>query len=253
MKRRTHSIRGVEILFEDDAVIVVDKAPGILTEATRRGEGFTVQSALDLHVRKGQARSSKRVWPVNRLDRETSGVLLFAKSPEIREAIQAVWHSEVEKTYLAIAWGKPPAPNGSFHGYLYEDRDLFVRQLPATDTPANRARIVQLGAKYAETDYEVLAEKADMTLLRVRLRTGRRNQIRVQFADAGCPLVGDAKYGPHAKPFRELLCLHALELSFPHPVTGKRLGFQAALPTVFTRLFPAAFPAHERHDENGHD
>ncbi len=253
MKRRNHSIRGVNILFEDDSVIVADKAPGILTEATRRNEGFTVQSALDIHVRKGQARSAKRVWPVNRLDRETSGVLLFAKSPEIREAIQSFWHSEVEKTYLAIVWGKPPAAAGTFRGYLYEDRDLFVRQLPADDTPVNRLRIKQLNAKYAETDYAVVSEKAEMTLLRIRLRTGRRNQIRVHFADAGCPLVGDAKYGPGARPFGERLCLHALELSFPHPLAGRRLTFRAAVPAVFIRFFPAAFPPQVRHGENGHE
>ena len=253
MKRRDHTIRGVRILYEDEALIVVDKEPGILTEATRRGEAFTVQNALDIHVRKGQSRSSRRVWPVNRLDRETSGVLLFAKSLETREALQAVWHTEVGKTSLAIARGRPPAASGTFHGHLYEDRDLFVRQLPADDTPATRERIARLGAKYAETDYEVLAERAGMTLVRVRLKTGRRNQIRVQFADAGCPLVGDPKYGTADKSSRERLCLHALSLSFPHPATGRRLTFRTEVPPVFSRLFPAVFTSEGSHDENGHD
>ena len=101
-------------------------------------------------------------------------------------------------------------------------------------------RIARFGAKFAATAYEVLAEKSAMTLFKVWLRTGRRNQIRVQFADAGCPLVGDAKYGPNARPFRERLCLHAMSITLPHPADGHSLHFDAEIPTVFRRLFPAA-------------
>lgn len=239
MKRQSHLPRGIALLHEDGDLLVVDKAPGILTEPTRKGEAFTVQGVLDTYVRKGQARSSKRVWPVHRLDRETSGVLVFAKSPDMRERLQAVWHTAVEKTYLAVVWNRPPEPAGNLAGYLYEDADLYVRPLPVDDAPASRARRERLGAKYAETAYEVLDTRAGKTLVRVRLLTGRRNQIRVQFADIGCPLVGDAKYGPDAPPFRARLCLHALSIAFPHPATGARLLFRAEIPDVFLRLFPS--------------
>lgn len=234
-------IRGIDILFEDDDLLVVDKAAGVLTEATRRKEAFTAENALNAYIRKGQPRSSKHVRLVHRLDRETSGALVFAKTDEVCEFLKDVWHDAVEKTYLAIAWGEPSPPSGTLAGYLYEDRDLFVRQL--REPPARGGPPV----KFAQTDYRTLASRRGMSLVAVKLRTGRRNQIRVQFADAGHPLVGDEKYGPGAKPFRERMCLHALSISFPHPRTGRPLLFEAPVPPVFIRLFGAgAFAGLQR-------
>lgn len=232
MKHLSHKIRGIDILYEDNDIIVVNKEHGILTEETRKGELFTAENALNNYVRKGQARSSKRVWLVHRLDRDTSGLLIFAKSEFVRESLQAVWHEKVEKIYIAAVWGTPPAKSGTLTGYLYEDKNLFVRQLSSPDE--------RFLTKFAQTDYEVIADDHGMTLVKVRLHTGRRNQIRVQFADIGCPLVGDSKYGPHAKPFRERMCLHAYSLTFPHPVTGKQLSFTTDIPQVFIKLFPKA-------------
>lgn len=226
-RRSRHRPFGLEILYEDDDLIVVDKMAGLLTEETRRGESRTAERILDDYVRKGCYRSSRRVWLVHRLDRDTSGVLIFAKSEAIREALQENW-PDVVKNYLAVVWGHLEEPSGVLTGYLYEDDAFFVHQ-----TQDER------GGKFARTDYELLAERGAMSLVRIRLHTGRKNQIRVQFAASGHPVVGDAKYGPRARPFRERLCLHAKSISFTHPATGKRLFFETPTPPVFTRLVPS--------------
>lgn len=225
-KRSRHRPAGLEILYEDDDLIVVDKTAGLLTEATRKGEARTAENILDDYVRKGCRRSSRRVWLVHRLDRDTSGVLLFAKSEEARDILRENWPGVV-KIYLAAVWGHLREPSGVLTGYLYEDDAFFVHQ-----TRDER------GGKFARTDYEALSERNGMTLVRVRLHTGRKNQIRVQFAAIGHPVVGDGKYGRHARPFRERLCLHAKSISFPHPRTGERLFFETPSPGVFDRLFP---------------
>lgn len=236
MNSSRHKIRGIDILYEDSSIIVVEKAEGILTEETRKGETFTAENALNNYLRKGQARSSKRVWLVHRLDRDTSGILIFAKNELIREKLADVWHTAVVKTYIAAVWGCPENDTGTLCGYLYEDRNLFVRQLSVNEakklSPSDFALL-----KYAETEYEVTARNRNMSLLKIHLHTGRRNQIRVQFASIGHPLVGDRKYGPHSPPFKERMCLHAISIDFPHPVTGKPMHFETAVPRVFQKLF----------------
>lgn len=235
----SHKIRGIDILFEDECLIVVNKDCGILTEETRRHEPFTAENAINTYIRKGQLRSSKRVFLVHRLDRETSGVLIFAKDELTREKLQAVWHEKVEKTYLAALWGTPSPENGSLTGYLYEDKNLFVRQVPSPDSPLRNPSPGTVAPKFAKTDYEVIAEHRGLSLVKVHLCTGRRNQIRVQFACAGHPIVGDDKYGQSMRPFKDRLCLHSLSISFPHPKTGRQLFIETPVPAVFPRLFPS--------------
>lgn len=223
----------IGILYEDRDLIVIDKPAGLLTEQTRRKETLTLENAVNFHIRKGQSRSSRHVWLVHRLDRDTSGVIVFAKTEEACDFLKSVWHESVTKKYLAAVWGVPDPKSGSLEGYLLEDKNLYVRQIlkPKPDEIASGV------VKFARTDYETIAVKHDMALVSARLHTGRRNQIRVQFAAVGHPLVGDLKYGPNARPFRERMCLHAQSIEFPHPVTRKQMKFTSPTPDVFTRLF----------------
>ena len=220
---RKHRPRGVEILHEDRDLFVVNKAPGLLTTGTRRDEAFTAENVLSDYLRKGCSRSNKHVFLVHRLDRETSGVLLFAKSEEAQERLKSNWKA-TEKLYLAAVRGHLKEKSGVFSSYLAENEDLYVYSV---DDPAQ--------GRLSQTAYEVIKETPSLTLVKIRLLTGRKNQIRVHFAENGHPVVGDPKYGTN-DPFRERLCLHAKSISFDHPHSGKRLFFDTPIPDVFNRL-----------------
>lgn len=217
---------GFKIIYEDDDIYVTFKDAGLLTEATRRHEPFTLEGALNDRLRKGQSRSRRHVWLVHRLDRDTAGVMVVAKSEEASEALKGCWHEAVVKQYLAVVRGVPDPPSGVLKGCLYGDADLFVRQIPESAARAFTARHPGVALKYAETAYETLGAKRGMALLRLTLATGRRNQIRVQLADAGWPILGDAKYGAPSRGASAPLHLHAFRLSFPHPRTGERMTFE---------------------------
>lgn len=215
-------MRGIEILHEDPDVIVISKAAGVLSCATRRGgDEYSVESALTDYVRKGQARSRKCVYLVHRLDRETSGVMMVAKTPEAQEHFRSRWNEITEKTYLARVHGHLEAKEGAFESYLAENpRTLSVHSVK---DPAH--------GKFASTLYRVLEEDRGTSLVEVRLKSGRKNQIRVHFAEAGHPVVGDARYGgAKHRGERGPLMLHAWRLAFVHPHSGKRLEFEAAPP-----------------------
>ena len=220
---RRHRPRGLEILHEDRDLFVVNKESGVLTIATQRDEAFTAENVMNDYVRKGCARSSKHVYLVHRLDRETSGVLIFAKSEEAQQKLKANWKNN-EKLYLAAVHGHLKEKTGLFSSYLVENDDLFVRSV-------SDPRI----GKFSQTAYTVVKETPKLSFVKIKLLTGRRNQIRVQFADQGHPLVGDSRYGTN-DPFRERLCLHAKSIAFDHPHTGKRLFFDTPIPEVFSRL-----------------
>jgi len=220
-----HRPRGVEILYEDRDLIVVNKESGVLTIATHRDEDFTAENVLNTYVRKGCARSNKHVFLVHRLDRETSGVLIFAKSEEAQGKLKANWKNN-DKFYLTAVHGRLKEKSGVYSSYLAEGEDLFVRSV------ANPA----LG-KFSQTAYAVIRETPALSLVKIRLLTGRRNQIRVQFADHGNPVIGDARYG-NRDTDRERLCLHAKSIAFDHPHSGERLLFDTPIPEVFKRLCP---------------
>jgi tRNA pseudouridine32 synthase/23S rRNA pseudouridine746 synthase/23S rRNA pseudouridine1911/1915/1917 synthase len=220
-----HSPRGVEILHEDRDLFVVCKAVGVLSTGTRRNEAFTAENVLSNYLRKGCARSTKHVYLVHRLDRETSGVMLFAKSEEAQQRLKDNW-SKNEKTYYAALRGNLKEKKGTLSSYLAEDEDLFVYSVK---DPAQ--------GKLSKTAYEVVAENPTMSLVKINLLTGRKNQIRVQFAEIGHPVVGDQKYGNN-DPFKDRLCLHAKTIAFDHPYSGKRLTFDTQLPQTFLWLFP---------------
>ena len=196
------------ILYEDRDVIIVDKPAGLLTTHTRAKEPNTVEAWLNDYVRKGQRRSRLQVWLVHRLDRETSGVIMFAKTREVAEWFRADWNSLTEKTYLARVEGMLAEESGVFESYLRDDeRTMKVRSVSDS----------RLG-KLARTEWRRISAEGGTTLVEVSLKSGRKNQIRVHFSEAGHPVVGDVKYG--ARPAARM-CLRSVRLKFRHPHTGK--------------------------------
>jgi RluA family pseudouridine synthase len=212
---------GLVILYEDKDILVVDKPAGLLTIATAREKSQTAYFILTDYVRKGSARA--RVFIVHRLDRETSGVVLFAKTIESKLKLQEGW-TTTEKHYLAIVQGRPTKKADTITSYLAENKAHHVY---STGSSRNGRR--------ASTAYRVLKEAKGKTLLDVHLLTGRKNQIRVHLADIGHPVVGDRKYGnakgPHAR-----LALHARSISFVHPVSGQRMTLEAPTPRLFDKM-----------------
>jgi tRNA pseudouridine32 synthase/23S rRNA pseudouridine746 synthase/23S rRNA pseudouridine1911/1915/1917 synthase len=218
--------QGLVILHEDQDIIVVDKPPGLLTvgaDADQPRQTHTAHFVLTDYVRKSCARSRKRVFVVHRLDRETSGVLIFAKSQEAKQRLQDRWKA-TKKKYLAAVHGRCEKMSETITGYLAENRAYFVYSTP---DPAV--------GKLAETAYRVLKQTRRFALLEVDLLTGRKNQIRVHLAGIGHPVVGDRKYGQRNDSFAHL-ALHARSISFQHPFSGKELTFTAKVPAYFHKL-----------------
>ena len=208
---------GIRIRHEDDAVLVIEKPEGLLSIASPSEPERTVYASLTDHVRKGNKFGRERVWIVHRLDRETSGLMVFAKNEAAKQALQEGWEA-VEKKYLAVVEGGPPKEAGTFDSHLDESNPLKV--YVAEENPRTRRALTQ---------YRVTKKGKKTSLLELTLETGRRHQIRVQLAEAGCPIVGDKKYGAETNPIRRI-ALHATSLRFPHPVTQKEMSFQSPLP-----------------------
>lgn len=224
----------LSLLYEDEHLLVVYKRPGLLTVPTRpESSETTVQSILRAYVRREHPRNS--VYVVHRLDRETSGVLVFARTPELQEYMRTYWRQLVtERTYIAVAEGVFDQPEGTITTWLTEDNRRAMVYSSPTDN----------GGQKAITHYKVLRQSpvtcnpSPVTLLELHLETGRTNQIRVHLASIHHPVVGDRKYGHglDESPI-DRLCLHAKVLAFIHPVTEKKVRFEAPVPKEFNRLF----------------
>ena len=213
------------ILYEDRDVIVIDKPAGLLTTHTRAKETNTAEGWLNDYVRKGQRRSRLHVWLVHRLDRETSGVMMFAKSEEVAEKFRANWNELTEKTYLARVEGELADDSGVYESWLQEDADGYkVRSVPGPSSVSRLPSKVIRQPKFARTEWKKISAEDGTTLVEVVLKSGRKNQIRVHFSEAGHPVVGDVKYGGQ-KASR--LYLHSARLRFRHPHTGDWLEFAA--------------------------
>ena len=216
------------ILYEDRDVIVIDKPAGMLTTHTRAKETNTAEEWLNDHVRKGQARSRRHVWLVHRLDRETSGVMMFAQTEEVAEAFRADWNNLTEKTYVARVEGELAEEKGVFESWLREDADGYkVRSVSRGQQAHDGKRGRRTGdgtAKLARTEWRKISTCEGTTLVEVTLKSGRKNQIRVHFSEAGHPVIGDVKYGGQ-KASR--LYLHSARLRFKHPHTGQWLEFSS--------------------------
>ncbi len=214
--------RGLPILHEDKDIIVVDKPAGLLTIGTEREKARTAHFLLNDYVRKGNPKSRNRVYVVHRLDKDTSGLLLFAKSEQAKKYLQGHW-GDTDKRYLAIVHGQLTPQEGTISSYLAENAAQKVYTAAAAQ------------GKLSHTAYKVLQASKGLSLVEIKLLTGRKHQIRVHFAEKGHPVVGDRKYGG-GEPLFKRLALHACSLSFPHPHSGKQMTFVLGMPEDFGRL-----------------
>ena len=215
--------KGLTVLHEDKDIIVVEKPCGLLSIGTDRDKARTVHSILNEYVRKGDPRSRNRVYIVHRLDRETSGILILAKSEAAKNFLQEHWQ-ETDKRYITVVYGSLTPKAGTISSYLAENSAFTVYSTP---DPA--------AGKLSHTEYTVLKETKGFSLLEIHLLTGRKHQIRVHLSEKGHPVVGDRKYGKGNDAYGTL-ALHARSISFTHPVSGKRLTFETGIPDFFTRL-----------------
>jgi len=224
-KRSTnrHLARGLEILYEDKEILVVYKPAGLLTVGTETNKSRTACYILTDYVRKGCLKSRNRVFVVHRLDQWTSGVLVFAKSEEVKLRLQAQW-KDTGKKYLAVVYGRPAKKEDTITSYLAENKAYVVY----STTDATKGKL-------AHTAYKVLKETKEFSLLEISLLTGRKNQIRVHLADKGHPIVGDRKYGKPGDVHKRL-ALHSKSISFKHPASGKQMTFETRTPAYFNKL-----------------
>jgi len=222
-----HLPHGIAILYEDRDVLVVDKPPGLLTMGTDREKERTAYYLLMNYVRKGQSRSRQRIFIVHRLDRETSGIVIFAKSQPAKVTLQERW-PETRKQYFAVVHGVCDPPAATIETYLVENEAHVVY----STHDARRGRI-------ARTTYRVVEQGRRLALLEIDLLTGRKHQIRVHLAGIGHAVVGDRKYGRETKPFPRL-ALHAKSISFPHPFDGRPVTIETPLPPAFRALMRGA-------------
>jgi 23S rRNA pseudouridine1911/1915/1917 synthase len=208
------------VLFEDQDIIVVDKPAGISTSST--DGSLNIQEILSVFLR-SQSKGRFRAHVVHRLDKEVSGVLLFAKTHEAMEIIKDKWQ-ETEKHYYALVEGTPKETQGTIKSWLLEDKSQKVHSVGERPD-----------AKYSVTNYTTIKKVDNNTLLDIRTDTGRKNQIRVHMSDIGCPIVGDRKYGS-SDEFKRRVRLHAYSLSFPHPVEERTITVKSPMPEGFLSL-----------------
>jgi len=190
---------------------------------TERDKSRTLYAMLTAYVRKGYSKSSKRIFIVHRLDRDTSGIVIFAKSMEAKLRLQGRWE-ETEKKYIAVVHGRCEKREATISTYLAENKARVVYS--TTDS---------IKGKLSHTAYRVLKDTKEFSLLEVNPLTGRKHQIRVHLAGIGHPVMGDEKYGRRKKA-NNWLALHAKSISFTHPISGKRLTFDTGFPEYFNKL-----------------
>ncbi len=216
--------RGFRILFEDASVIVIDKDAGLLSMATERENLLTAYSILSRRVKRKNP--DERIFIVHRLDRDTSGVMMFAKSEKVQSTLQTDWNENVsERTYLAVVEGNVTENTGRVRSFLKENKAMVMY---STSDSENGVEAI--------THYKVIKRGNGFTLLEIELETGRKNQIRVHMKDIGHCVAGDEKYGSKLNPLGRL-GLHAHVLAFRHPVNGKTVRFETPIPAKFSALF----------------
>jgi len=220
---RKYQPRGLSILYEDRDILVVNKASGLLTVGSEKVRDNTAYYLLNNYVRKGNPKSRHRIFIVHRLDRDTSGVIVFAKSADAKRYLQSEWQG-FKKIYYAVVHGAPREKTGVISSYLAENS---VKKMYSVDDPKK--------GKLARTGYKVLRESRNYSLLEIDLLTGRKNQIRVHLAEKGCPVVGDKKYGEKEQGAKRL-ALHAASLTMAHPYSKEKMTFEAKVPDYFKAL-----------------
>ena len=219
-KKAFHS-NDIDIVYEDPYLLVVDKRPGLLSMSNNTRQQ-TVQTVLNRYLEKGGGRNTSHL--VHRLDRDTSGLMVYAKDVQTQQSLIDGWqHLVTDRRYIALVEGELESQRGRIQSWLTEDKRFITHSSP-----------VDNGGKLAVTHYEVVSSSNGYSLVECELETGRKNQIRVHMADLGHPVVGDHKYGSEIDPMRRL-GLHAYMLCFTHPVTGKHLRFETPVPVPFEK------------------
>jgi len=222
--KETKPCAGLTIVHEDEAIIVIDKSAGLLTIATEKEKTRTAYYRLTEWLKQRSGSDRERIFIVHRLDRETSGLLVFARNETVKRQLQDNWQ-EVDKRYTAIVEGVPKEKSGRIASNLRETKFLRVY---STHDSKNEGRP-------SVTNYKLLKAGNNYAMLEITLETGRKNQIRVHLSDIGHPVVGDKKYGTGTDPLGRL-ALHANYLAFAHPITGERLEFHSKMPAKFHML-----------------
>ena len=211
----------LDIVYEDPYLLIIDKHPGLLSMSNNSRQQ-TVQTVLNRYLEKGGGRNTSHL--VHRLDRDTSGLMVYAKDVQTQQTLINGWQQLVtDRRYIALVEGELENSRGRIQSWLTEDKRFITHSSP-----------VDNGGKLAVTHYEVMASSNGYSLVECELETGRKNQIRVHMADLGHPVVGDHKYGSENDPIRRL-GLHAYMLCFVHPVTGKHMRFETPVPALFEK------------------
>lgn len=215
--------RYVKIVYEDRYLVVIEKNIGILSMAAGHSS-LNVKSVLDDYFKHSRQHCTAHV--VHRLDRDTSGLMIYAKDIETEQILEHDWHNIVyDRRYVAVVSGEMEDNEGTIANWLKDNKNYVTYSSPVNN-----------GGKYAVTHFFVLDRTTEHSLVEFRLETGRKNQIRVHSADMGHPVCGDIKYGNGKDPIGRL-CLHAYVLCFYHPVTHERLEFETMIPATFRKIF----------------
>ncbi|MDD3815513.1 MAG: RluA family pseudouridine synthase [Desulfocapsaceae bacterium] len=226
MREQAKTCPGLSIIYEDEAIIVIDKPAGLLTIATEKEKRKTAYYLLSNYLKERSKSTKSRIFIVHRLDQGTSGLLVFAKNEAAKQILQDNWE-HADKRYTAIVEGVPREKEGKIASRLSESKALRVYSIRDKSEEGKEAR----------TNYKVIKESDAYALLDITLLTGRKNQIRVHMADHGTPIAGDKKYDAKTNPLRRL-ALHAYYLSFNHPtIPEKRMEFEIPTPGKFYMLF----------------
>lgn len=217
--------RRVKLIYEDDDIIVINKGYGLLSMGNDRVSDGTAYSIVRDYVK--WQNPANKLFIVHRLDRDTSGLMMFARNIQAKETLQHNWNNMVlERKYIAVVEGKVDTDQGTLRSYLVENTRYEVYSTPNPDIE---------GAQLAVTRYKVLKRANGYTLLELSLDTGRKNQIRVHMSDMQHPISGDRKYGAKSSPIHRL-ALHAMTLKFAHPITRQLMSFTTPIPTAFTSM-----------------
>mgnify|MGYP000088418936 CR=1 FL=1 len=217
-------IIGLKIIFEDEDILIINKESGLLSIAGGEQKELTVHHQLMEYVRRSNP--SNRVFIVHRLDRDTSGLMIFAKNEKAKLTLQDNWQEAVlERTYMALVEREVKKPEGKIVSWLTESKTLMMYSSPKPN-----------GGQEAITHYKVVKSTKAYSLLEIHLETGRKNQIRVHMQDIGHPVVGDKKYGSTTNPLGRM-GLHAQVLVFIHPTTGQSMSFKTDIPGKFLTVF----------------
>ncbi len=215
--------KNYNIVYEDDFIIVIDKHSGLLSISTDSENYATAYSILSNHVKRQKA--TNRIFIIHRLDRDTSGLMMFAKSEKIQTLLQKDWKNNVrERLYSVLVEGKVEEKEGTLKSYIYESKSLIMH---STQNPEK--------GDLAITHFKTIKTNESYSLLEIKLATGKKNQIRLHMQSMGHSVAGDKKYGAHTNPIGRL-GLHASVLEFIHPVSGKVLRFESRIPAKFRRV-----------------